>query len=110
MYAGTGRRRSSRGAGCCQGRIRDPLIGRDVLFGVVLGLSWLLIYEIRLDFGIGRLGLAPVISVLDYLLGLRRTIGAWIVLVPGGIQGTLFFFIILVVLPLSIAEASGPQA
>ncbi len=80
------------------GRVRDPLVGRDVLFGVMLGLSWLLIYEIRLAFGIGRLGLAPVICSSDYLLGLRRTIGAWIVLVPGGIQGTLFFFIILIVL------------
>jgi serine/threonine-protein kinase len=80
------------------GRVRDPLVGRDVLFGVMLGLSWLVIYELRLAFGIWRLGLSPIVLSADYLLGLRSTIGAWIFLMPGGIQGTLFFFIILIVL------------
>jgi len=80
------------------GRIRDPLVGRDVLFGVILGLIWVLIIEIRLAIGIARLGVAPQRLSTDYLLGLRSTIGAAIVQAPGGIQGTLFFFIILVIL------------
>ncbi|MGC2248711.1 MAG: hypothetical protein WA609_19060, partial [Terriglobales bacterium] len=80
------------------GRIRDPLVGRDVLFGVILGLTWDLIIEIRFVFGIARLGSIPQLLSTDYLLGLRSTLGAAIVQVPGGIQGTLFFFVILVVL------------
>ncbi len=80
------------------GRVRDPLVGRDVLFGVILGLTWVVIIEIRFLIGITRLNSAPQLLMTDYLLGLRSTLGAAIVQVPGGIQGTLFFFVILVVL------------
>ncbi len=80
------------------GRIRDPLVGRDVLFGVILGLTWVVIIEIRFLIGITRLNSAPQLLTTDYLLGLRSTLGSAIVQVPGGIQGTLFFFVILVVL------------
>jgi hypothetical protein len=80
------------------GRIRDPLVGRDVLFGVILGLTWLVIIEVRFLIGIMRLNSAPQLFTTDYLLGLRSTLGAAIVQAPGGIQGTLFFFVILVVL------------
>jgi serine/threonine protein kinase len=78
------------------GRIRDPLVGRDVLFGIMLALTWVLIYEIRLSFSVARFGLAPQLLSTDYLLGLRRTLGACVVQLPGGIQGTLFFFTILI--------------
>ena len=80
------------------GRVRDPLVGRDVMFGVMLGLTWVIILEIRFAFGVSRLGIAPQLLWTDYLLGLRSTLGAWIEQVPGGTQGTLFFFIILVAL------------
>jgi hypothetical protein len=80
------------------GRIRDPLVGRDILFGVILGLTWVVIIQIRFLVGIARLNTAPQLLTTDYLLGLRSTLGSAIVQVPGGIQGTLFFFIILVVL------------
>ncbi|MGB0040940.1 MAG: hypothetical protein WBQ00_18710, partial [Terriglobales bacterium] len=80
------------------GNIRDPLVGRDVLFGVILGLVWVLILELRLWFGVARLGIAPQLLTTDYLLGLRFTLGDMLVQIPGGIQGTLFFFIILVAL------------
>ncbi len=78
------------------GRIRDPLVGRDVLFGVMLALTWVLIYEIRLSFSVAHFGVSPELLSIDYLLGLRRTLGACIVQLPGGIQGTLFFFVILI--------------
>jgi hypothetical protein len=80
------------------GKIRDPLVGRDVLFGVILGLFWVLLLEIRMVFGIVRFGIAPQFLSTDYLLGLRSTLGDAIVQVPSSIQGTLFFFIILTVL------------
>jgi serine/threonine-protein kinase len=80
------------------GRVRDPLVGRDVLFGVMLGLTWVLIIELRLVAEITRFGSAPQLYSADYLLGLRSTIGSWILKIPLGTQGTLFFFVILVVL------------
>jgi hypothetical protein len=80
------------------GRVRDPLVGRDALFGVMLGLGWLLIYKLRLIFAAARFGTAPEMLSTNYLLGLRRTIGAWIMLMPGGVEGTLFFFIVLIAL------------
>jgi len=80
------------------GRVRDPLVGRDILYGVMLGLTWVAIIEARLVFGIARFSIAPQLLSTDFLLGLRSTVGAGILKVPDGIQGTLFFFIILVVL------------
>lgn len=80
------------------GRLRDPLVGRDLLFGTILGLTWTVIIELRLVIDIARFGSAPQLLSTDYLLGLRSTLGAAIVQIPGGIQGTLFFFVILVVL------------
>ena len=41
------------------GKLRDPLVGRDVLFGVILGLVWVVILELRIWFGVARLGIAP---------------------------------------------------
>ena len=80
------------------GRLRDPLVGRDALFGVLLGLIWVLIINIRFAISVGWLGSAPQLHSSDYLLGLRSTVGGWLVQVPSGTQGTLFFFVILVVL------------
>ena len=78
------------------GRIRDPLVARDTMFGVMLGLIWVVLYEIRLSLGITRLGTAPQLLSTDYLLGVRSTLGALVVQLPGGIQGTLFFFAVLI--------------
>jgi serine/threonine-protein kinase len=79
------------------GQVRDPLVGRDILFGVMLALTWVLIYQIRLTFSVAHFGVSPELLSVDYLLGLRRTLGACIVQLPGGIQGTLLFFLILIV-------------
>jgi serine/threonine-protein kinase len=80
------------------GRVRDPLVGRDVMFGVMLGLTWVLILEIRFALGVARLGAAPQLMSTDYLLGGRSTLGAWLYQLPSAIQGTLVFFILLIVL------------
>jgi predicted Ser/Thr protein kinase len=78
------------------GRVRDPLVGRDVMFGVMLGLTWVMIYEIRMLFGIVHFGIAPQLLSTDYMLGVRSMLGAWVVELPGGIQGTLLFFVVVV--------------
>jgi hypothetical protein len=80
------------------GRLRDPLVGRDVIFGVLLGLTWVLILEISLLFASVRLGATPQLLTTEYLLGGSRTLGAWLFQLPSAIQGTLIFFILLVLL------------
>jgi hypothetical protein len=80
------------------GRIRDPLVGRDVLFGVVLGLTWVMIFEISLTVATVRFGVAPQVPSTDYLVGGRNTLGAWLSQLPSAIQGTLLFFFLLVIL------------
>ncbi len=79
------------------GRLRDPLVGRDLLFGVILGVVWILIFE-ALTALMMRLGGSPGLFSTDYLLGGRAALGAWFINIPGSIQGTLLFFFLIFVL------------
>ncbi len=76
------------------GRIRDPLLGRDVLFGVILGVIWLLLFDLRF-FLVDRAGGTPDFAHVWYLLGVRRALGAWAAQIPSAAQGTLLFFSVL---------------
>jgi hypothetical protein len=78
------------------GRVRDALVGRDVMFGVILGLSWVLVFEVRKYFGIAHFGDSPQFFSTDYLLGVRRTLGVALSQVPNGIVGTMLFFLVLI--------------
>ncbi|HKV91760.1 MAG TPA: serine/threonine-protein kinase [Candidatus Angelobacter sp.] len=80
------------------GRIRDPLVGRDVLFGMMLGLTWVMILGISLTLANVRFGGAPQVPSTDFLIGGRSALGAWLSQLPTAIQGTLVFFIMLVML------------
>jgi hypothetical protein len=79
------------------GKIRDPLVGRDVLFGVLLGLSWIVIMETvnRLLFHLGEPYSLPS---TDYLMGGRMALGATLFRIPSAIEATLLFFAMLLVL------------
>jgi serine/threonine protein kinase len=79
------------------GRLRDPLVGRDLVSGIVLGLAWVLVFEIGCFFQI-RAGAAPRLSSTDYLLGTRETVAEWLSRIVFSIQGTLVFFFVLVLL------------
>jgi len=79
------------------GQLRDPLVGRDVLFGVILGDVWILIFCGGRILEMGR-GAAPEVYSTDYLIGGRYALGAWLFHIPGAIQGTLLFFFLLFVL------------
>ncbi len=79
------------------GRLRDPLVGRDVLFGVILGVIWILIFQVRVALNI-RNGAPPDFYSTEYLMGGRHALGAWLIQIPGAIQGTLLFFFLLFVL------------
>jgi serine/threonine-protein kinase len=80
------------------GRVRDPLVGRDVMFGVILGLVWVVIFEIRLMVGATRFGMFPQLFSTEYLMGGRNVLGVALAQLPGAIQGTLVFFIVLIAL------------
>lgn len=77
------------------GRLRDPLVGRDVLFGVMLGTVWLLIFNV-VHILVLRMGAAPPLAQSDYLLGIRQALSAWMYQIPMAVLATLeFFFLVL---------------
>jgi predicted Ser/Thr protein kinase len=76
------------------GRWRDPLVGRDVLYGVILGLLFCDLYGIRYHLE-ARFGAPPGLLSTDYLGSARIAIGAWFMHVPGSIGSTLVLFLFL---------------
>ena len=79
------------------GRLRDPLVGRDILFGVALGVLWIVIFRIG-ELASIRMGADPTLFSTSYLLDARRVLGAWAAQFPGAIFGTLQFFFFFLVL------------
>lgn len=76
------------------GQLRDPLVGRDLLFGVMLGAVWVLLFQIRYVVMI-HMGAAPMLFGGEYLLGGRQALGKWLFQIPTSIIGTLQFFFLL---------------
>jgi serine/threonine-protein kinase len=76
------------------GRVRDPLLGRDLVIGVILGVVWLVIIQVSL-LAIARLGGAPLLGATEYLRGGRHILGAWLAQVVICVQATLVFFFVL---------------
>ena len=79
------------------GRFRDPHVGRDLLYGVLLGMAWSIL------FGVGfmiaqRSGLQPSFSDRGLLFGLRGTLGTVIYHLTNSVTGTLQFFFVMFVL------------
>jgi hypothetical protein len=79
------------------GRMRDPLVGRDLVFGVLMGMSWILVYELGNGFEI-RSGAPFAIPVTEFLLGTREAVAMCLSVVVNSIMGTLMFFVTLVLL------------
>ena len=78
------------------GRIRDPLVGRDVLFGVILGITWSVIYALS-HLADHRIGAAPNLPSPQFLLGARQVLGASLLHLTGSVQATLVFFFLMFV-------------
>ena len=76
------------------GGVRDPLAGRDILFGVILGVVWILVFQVRYLFMM-RMGACPALFSTDALLGGRQALGGWLQQWPQSIQSTLVFFLLL---------------
>ena len=83
--------------GVLTGRLRDPIVGRDVLFGIGVGVVGLLLDRCTDVVGQAQ-GLIPNFGDLDNLMGFRGALGAWIGHVPVAIRATLIFFFVLFLL------------
>jgi serine/threonine-protein kinase len=76
------------------GQFRDPLVCRDILFGVMLGVVWILIFQLR-AIPLMHLGASPGLGQPEYLIGGRQALGAWMMQIITSILGTLQFFFLL---------------
>ena len=76
------------------GQFRDPLVGRDILFGVMLGVGWILIFQIR-SIPIMHMGSSPGLPQPEYLTGRRAALGALLTQIANSIIGTMHFFFLL---------------
>jgi len=76
------------------GQGRDPLLGRDLLFGVILGVIWILVFHIR-NIAMIHMGSSPEVYSTEYLIGGHQALGAWLYQVPSAIVGALEFFFLL---------------
>ena len=79
------------------GNLRDPLVGRDLLFGCVLGVIWVAVFFVGYAFDI-RVGENPLLPSTDILEGTQSTAGMWLSNIVGAVYGVLSFFFILVLL------------
>ena len=87
MFAVIGRRPLFRGPGRSAGRWSDPLVGRDALYGVILGVLFCDLYGIRYHLE-ARFGAPPGLLSTDYLGNARLAIGAWFGQIPASIVTT----------------------
>src|SRR5579885_8832 len=80
-----------------EGRLRDPLVGRDLLSGVLLGTAWVLVFELGYRYNL-RSGDQPLFGVTDVLLGTRETVAIVLSTIVNSILSMLIFFLLLVFL------------
>jgi hypothetical protein len=76
------------------GRLRDPLVGRDLVTGVVLGLTWILALEVLFYLRM-RIGAAPQLPIVDYLLGTREAAAVWLSTAVSSVPVLFFFALVL---------------
>jgi serine/threonine protein kinase len=79
------------------GRLRDPLVGRDLLFGALLGSSWLFVFVVG-SFFLIREGDRPQLANAEFLQGFRVSVALGLVNIVSSIQTSLVFFFLVVLL------------
>jgi Protein kinase domain/zinc-ribbon domain len=77
------------------GNIRDPLVGRDILYGVLMGLAWVIVYYGGYYFDMLR-GERPLLPQTDLIESTRAAFAMWLGNIVGAIFGVMLFFFILV--------------
>jgi serine/threonine-protein kinase len=80
------------------GKLRDPAVGRDALFGVALGTLWTVIGETGSTLARAFAATEPSFNNVDYLDGMRATLAESTALVTESIRTTLVFFFMLFIL------------
>ncbi len=87
------------------GQFRDPLVGRNVLMGVALGVGWRPLFIRHFAEGwFGRLPPQPITTSLDPLLGARGMIGHLLSIIPIDLSVALGFFFLFVLLRLLLRK------
>ena len=76
------------------GNWRDPVVGRDILLGVALGVVWILVFDLRY-IPMMHMGAVPALGSTEALMGGRVALGGWLRQWPQSIQTTLVFFLVL---------------
>jgi serine/threonine-protein kinase len=79
------------------GNLHDPLVGRDILWGVLLGVLWAVIVGVGFLF-LKQEGATPQLANTDLLMGSRQVLGSWLSNIVQSIIGTLQFFFLLFIL------------
>jgi serine/threonine protein kinase len=79
------------------GRVRDPLVGRDILWGVMLGVVWCLVISVGF-LALKREGATPQLPSTTLLVGGRQVAGLWLLNVVQCVLGTVQFFFVLFLL------------
>ena len=80
------------------GRPSDPVVGRDVLFGILLGMGIALLSE---GLNLARMAKpewSPDLQMPEMLLGTRAMLGGWLMSLAQGTRSALFFFFVLFLL------------
>jgi Protein kinase domain len=80
------------------GRIKDPVVGRDVLMGCVLGAAAQLIAVSADAIEAHMSGWSPDLASTRALLGMRGDLAQILQAVPNGIRETLFYFLLILIL------------
>src|SRR5271157_1486300 len=79
------------------GRWRDPLVGRDVLWGVTMGVVWTVVVGVG-ELALKREGATPHLGSQSLLLGGRQAMGIWLEQIVQCILATLQFFFLMFLL------------
>jgi serine/threonine protein kinase len=79
------------------GHFQDALVGRDLLFGVILGICWGFVFELGSLFLIGA-GARPFLASSEFLQGTRETVAVCLSSIVNSIQTTFVFFFLIVLL------------
>jgi serine/threonine-protein kinase len=87
------------------GRFRDPLVARDVLFGVILGCIVIDLYGLRYYLE-ARLGALPYELPVGQLGSARSAIGSWLTLDLSSIVSTLLLFLLLFLFRVLLRKSS----
>jgi Protein kinase domain len=77
------------------GKVRDGVVGRDVLLGILLGLIWVAVFDLGYLFDL-RVGERPMLPSTGFLEGTRTVMSLWFGHGVGAMLGVLMFFFVLV--------------